>query len=765
MGWGSPNATYVFVIDSAEDEDLEKEKLFSGDYGIFFRRLLGQVGISLSDCYFTSALKCRSKNWRSTQVKNDDIFLCNDILRVELNGLPNKKIIVALGNIALRSLLRSKTAQITKCRGILFDTTFGKVLPTFNVGTLHRSPQYLSVFIHDLTLAKNFVDGKTFSPILPKIEIITNENRLNEILTYIETKVGVMSLDIETSGFNWRKDIIGGVSFCFNDNQSFYVPLLIEGKPVWNDSRTILTRLAQSNCKKVLANGKFDIKFFRHLGIDVKNFYFDVIIAHTLIDENLQGMHDIKTLAGLYLGINNYEEELENYKKEHKECKKNYLLIPTHILGKYAALDAWVTYKLYKIFLKKLVEEDCLKYLLSFQMPLSNFLMAMEENGVYLDEVWAMKLKEECEKELCEIKANIFKIANREFNLNSPQQLVEVIKSLNLKVPKGKVTSTGNISTSEESLLEIQKLNEGHPFPSLLIQYRKNFKVVSAFVDGIMKLRDENGRVHPIFSQHEVVTGRVSTREPNLQGIPRDNRVRGLFAASSSDYKIIELDYNAAEVRIWAHLVNDPNLIADLNSGIDIYKAMAKRIWGIDVESVTKEQRQQMKGVVLGLMYGRGVWSIADEFGLPIEEAQFIVDSFFQQYPKALQWMNQIKRGLKLNGFVKSMFGRKRRLYGVYSLDKFTVEEAYRQAINYPVQSSTSDLNFLIGMRVFERIKQENLDCRPILAVHDSLLFECHNSVVEKFRTFLKEEIDKISKKLVVDLKVDITVGDRWHKE
>ncbi|MEM3509409.1 MAG: DNA polymerase [Candidatus Aenigmatarchaeota archaeon] len=766
-GWGNVNAQYVFVYDSPEDDDIKNKKLLSGNFGVFVKKLLNQVGISITDCYFTTALKCKSKNWRSSIVKNEDIFLCNEILRIELSNLSNKKLIVALGNIALRSLLKSKTAQITKYRGVFYDTSFGKVFPTFNIGALYNSPQYLGVFLHDLFKAKLYVEGKLVNKFnLPKIEIIRDEERLEQILSYIENKVGVLSLDIETSGFNWRKDVIGGVSFCFNDNEAFYVPLLDRGElPIWKDSFSILKRLAQCKAKKVFANGKFDIKFFRFLGIDVTNFYFDVILAHSLIDENLQGMHDIKTLAGLYLGIDKYEQELEDYKKHHKECKENYLLIPIEVLGKYAALDAWVTYELFKIFLRKLHEEDCLDYLLRFQIPLSNFLMRMEENGVYLDEKWAQKLKAECEDELYKLKKQIFEITKREFNLNSPQQLIEVIKELGLKVSKGKVTNGGKISTSEDALEEMQKLNPNHPFPSLLIQYRKKFKVISAFVDGIMKLRDENGRVHPIFSQHEVVTGRVSTREPNLQGIPRDNSVRGLFASPKSDRKIIEVDYNAAEVRVWAYLINDDALKSDFKLGIDIYKAMANRIFGISVEKVTPEQRQQMKGVVLGLMYGRGVWSLADEFKVPVEEAQYIIDSFFQKYPKALQWMNYTKKFLKLNGYVRSPLGRKRRLYGIYSFNPVVVEEAYRQAINFPVQSFSSDLNFLIGMKVYEQMQEKKLDGEPILAVHDSLLFEAAEKDVSEIVKIIEEEVEKMSNQLKIPLVVEVNVGERWQKK
>jgi DNA polymerase-1 len=760
-GRGEFNSPLIFVGEIPEDEDLDRKVLMNGKVGVFFNRLLKTIGISVMDCYFTVALKCRPKIWKKQPFKNDDIFSCNEILRIELLKLTKKKVIVAMGNVALRSLLKSRTAQITKYRGApIWSNEFNcYILPTFNVGALYRNPQYTSVFLADLTKAKYLLEGK-FSFSLPQCVIVRDRMLLNELLSKIE-KIGVFALDLETSGFDWEKDVIGGVSICFEDNKSYYIPLVERGVNVWDNSFEILKRIGESNAKKVLANGKFDIKFFRHLGINFKNFYFDVILAHALIDENLQGMHDLKTLAGLYLNIDHYEKELDEYIKLHKECKENYLNVPVDILGKYGALDAWVTFRLFKIFLKELVKEGCLKYLLKFQIPLSNFLMMMEERGVYVDEEWSLNLKKKYNEEMEKIQNEIFKLVGKNFNLNSPKQLIEVIKTLKLKLPH-KYTPTGSISTSEDSLLAIQKLNPDNMFPTLLLNYRKNFKAVTAFIDGILKLRDSEGRVHPSFMQHSIVTGRVATQEPNLQGIPRNNDIKGMFKAKDG-YKIVAMDYNAAEVRVWAYCINDENLIKDFESNVDIYKMMAQRVFGIKIEDVTKEQRQQMKGVVLGLMYGRGVWSIADEFNLTIDDAQFIVDSFFQHYPNSLKWIDKTKREAKINGFVKSLFGRKRRLWGVESFDDGVREEAYRQAINFPIQSSTSDLNFLIGMRINEECLKEKLDAHPILAIHDSLLFEVKDQDVDKFVNIVKEQISR-TKLGKITLVSDIVVSDRWQK-
>lgn len=761
-GWGSLNSSIVFVGEIAEEEDLKARKLLSGLLGKYFNRIISSY-FDVTDIYYTTALKCRPIGFRSTAVKNDDIFICREDLVNELNALKNKKVIVAMGNIALRSLIKSKNAQIMKYRGNpIWSEEFNCwIFPTLNIATVFRTPQYQSVFIMDLMKIKNLLNSSDTESKLPQTYILTRKEDLERELNNLATK-GVYALDIETSGFDWKNDIIGGISFCYSSDKAFYVPLRDgDGNIYWDNEDEILRRIVQTDAKKVFANGKFDIKFLTYRGIPVKNFYFDVILAHSIIDENLQGMHDIKTLANLYLNLNHYEQELEDYKKKNKECKENYLKIPLSILGKYGAMDSWVTFELYKIFIKKLIEEELLKFHCNFQIPLSNFLMEMELNGVYFFEDKALKLKEECLKEMEEIKKRIDELLGMSINLNSNKQLSDAIKKLKLKIPKGGTTSTGLIATSEEMMQKISSLNPQSEFPSLIIKYRKNMKIVSTFVDGILKLRDKDGRVHPEFVQHDVVTGRVVTRNPNLQGIPRDNRIRNLFGVPPGK-KLIEMDYNAAEVRVWAHYINDENLINAFKEGIDIYKYMAQKVFGISIDQVTKEQRQQMKGVVLGLMYGRGVWSIADEFNMSVEDAQLIVNSFFQQFPNALKWMNATKMFLKEYGFVRSLFGRKRRLPGVNSFNEQIKEEAYRQAINFPIQSSTSDLNFLIGMKTMEESKKRNLNVKVILAIHDSLLFEADEKDVDAFIKIINEQIEKIP--LRVPLKNDINVGECWTK-
>jgi len=762
-GWGSLDASIVFVGEIAEEEDLKAKKLLSGLLGVYFNRTISSY-FNMEDIYYTTALKCRPIGWRSTAVKNDDIFICREDLKNELDNLKNKKVIVAMGNIALRSLIKSKNAQIMKYRGnpIWSDEFQCWIFPVLNIVTVFKVPQYQSVFLMDLIKIKQLLNSSfSIQNNLPQTYILTNREDLERELNNLSTK-GVYAIDIETSGFDWNKDIIGGISFCYSSDKTFYVPLKDgDGNKYWEDEVEILKRITQTDAKKVFANGKFDIKFLTINGSPVKNFYFDVILAHSIIDENLQGMHDIKTLSNLYLNLNHYEQELEDYKKKNKECKENYLKIPLAILGKYGAIDSWVTFELYKIFIKKLVEEELFKFHHDFQIPLSNFLMEMELNGVYVFEDKALKLKEDCLKEMDEIQKKLNELIGESINLNSNKQLSNAIKKMGLKIPKGGMTATGLVATSEECMQKISEMNPQCELPQLIIRYRKNAKIVSTFVDGMLKLRDENGRVHPDFIQHDVVTGRVVTRNPNLQGIPRDNRVRSLFGVPFGK-KLVEMDYNAAEVRVWAHYINDKNLIDAFKEDIDIYKYMAQKIFGVPIDQVTHDQRQQMKGVVLGLMYGRGVWSIADEFKMSVEDAQLIVNSFFQQFPNALRWMNLTKKFLKEKGYVRSLFGRKRRLLGVNSFNEQIREEAYRQSINFPIQSSTSDLNFLVGMRTMEQSKKQNLKVKVILAVHDSLLFEADEKDVDPFIKIINEQIEKIP--LRVPLKNDIKVSECWSK-
>lgn len=492
--------------------------------------------------------------------------------------------------------------------------------------------------------------------------------------------------------------------------------------------------------------------------------------------------------------------------------------IPTDMLWSYQSMDADVTFRIKSILEKLLREEEETKLQIHAQhqhksllrlfkrivMPQRNVLNEMEYHGALLDTKYMKelevsysdklaKLEEEfaglavitqVEKMLYKLAAD--KVGERfdarkvkpknmireeyiekytkpvKFNPNSSDHLCLLLFDiLKLKSSK-KSEKTGKLSTDKE-VLEV--LAEDSPICDKLLRNRHLAKFYKTYVIGMGNQLDSTGRLHTNFNSHGTKTGRLSSSQPNLQNIPRGSDVKKMFIAPPG-YKLVQFDFSQAEFRFWAQLSQDQKMITDIKNGMDIHKQTAADFWKIDITTVTKEQRNQAKFVVFGLMYGRGAKSVAAQVGITEAEAQGIIKYFFGKYPVAKRWLDTTHRFARKNHYVVNYFGRLRRLPMMqFQNDKNKsgfVAEALRQSVNAPIQSSAADVTGIGMIRIQDRLVKQPLDTRPTLTVHDSIIFECHEDQITEFAKLGYQELTRPIEGVTVPLDVEVQVGNNW---
>jgi DNA polymerase I len=424
-------------------------------------------------------------------------------------------------------------------------------------------------------------------------------------------------------------------------------------------------------------------------------------------------------------------------------------------------LKALALGKLYEPLSQELREKDLLKLLTEIELPLAGVLSLMEREGVRIDEKLLKKLSKESDQKIKTLMDQLFQLAGKEFNLNSPKQLSEVLFN-KLQLPVMKKTKTG-FSTNEEVLT---KLADQHPFPALLLEYRQLAKLKSTYIDALPKLMDpKTHRIHASFNQAGTETGRLSSNNPNLQNIPirteLGRQIRKAFIASENDRWIISADYSQIELRILAHLSGDENLIQAFLSGQDIHQVTAAKVFGVAEKDVTPEMRHSAKRVNFGIIYGMSAFGLAKDLNIPQPQAQEFIDKYFLRYPKVKTFMDQSIKLCEEHGYVVTLLQRRRYIPEINSSNMGVKQMAQRQAINTPVQGSAADLIKLAMVNIQRDLEQRRLKSRMIITVHDELVFDVTDDEIKALVTLVRERMEH-----PVTLKVPITVsikkGRNW---
>jgi len=588
-------------------------------------------------------------------------------------------------------------------------------------------------------------------------QLVTLSEQIDFLIDKLQ-KSDVFAFDTETTGLDVYSSEIVGMSFSVKAHEAFYVAMPND----FEETKRIIERFVPlfSDKEKTLIgqNIKFDMSMLARYGISLKNKLFDTMIAHYLIDPEQR--HNMDYLADVYL---NYEtvhiEELIGKGKSQISMR----LVPLEDIKEYAAEDADVTYQFYEVF-KPLLDENQLNNLFeNIEMPLVEVLSTMECNGVRIDSDNLKQISEQQAKEIEEIENQIYENAGKEFNIGSPKQLGDVLfDDLKIKAPSKK-TKTGQYPTGEEVL---QKIITAHPIVPMILDWRGLTKLKSTYVDALPALINPiDGLVHTSYNQAVTATGRLSSTNPNLQNIPvrtdKGKEIRKAFVPRDENHILLAADYSQIELRIITHLSGDPAMTEAFREGLDIHAATAARVYGVDINDVTKDMRRHAKAVNFGIIYGMSAFGLAERLGISRTEASEVIKNYFREYAGIEEYIGKSIEFARKNGYVETMFGRRRYLRDINSSNSVVRQFAERNAINAPIQGSSADMIKIAMVNIHKELKNRDLKSKMILQVHDELVFDTCLAELDVVKEVVKDKMENAIQ-LNVPVIVDLNTGDNW---
>lgn len=588
-------------------------------------------------------------------------------------------------------------------------------------------------------------------------QLIDTEEKRQELLQKILTKE-IFSLDTETTGTDPITAELVGMSFAYAENQAFYVPVPTEReeaqkivnlfKPVFENPKTL----------KVGQNIKYDMLVLSNYGVEIGGPMFDTMIAHYVLQPELR--HGMDYLAEIYLKYETIKiEELIGAKGKNQ---KNMRDLPPSDVYKYACEDADVTLKLKHVLEKELETSNAKPLFEEIEMPLVPVLAYMERNGVRIDTDALKETSKHFTARMNQIEAEVHQLAGVEFNIASPKQVGEVLFDRLKIVDKAKKTKTGQYVTSEEVL---ESLRGKHEIVGKILEHRGLKKLLGTYIDALPQLiNPHTGRIHTSFNQTVTATGRLSSSNPNLQNIPIRNEdgkeIRKAFIPDDG-CEFFSADYSQIELRIMAHLSGDPHMIEAFQKGQDIHAATAAKIYKIDLSQVTREQRSKAKTANFGIIYGISVFGLAERLNVDRKEAKELIDGYFQNYPHVKEYMDESIRSAREKGYIETIFKRRRYLPDINSHNAVVRGYAERNAINAPIQGSAADIIKVAMIRIYRRFKEEGLQSKMILQVHDELNFSVVPSEREKVEQIVISEMES-AYKMKAPLQADCGWGKNW---
>ena len=587
--------------------------------------------------------------------------------------------------------------------------------------------------------------------------LINSEDKIAELATLIAGQESCC-FDTETTGLDATVNKLVGMSFAFKEGEAYYVPVSAN----FNEASRIVEMFRpffeNEKILKIGQNIKYDIIVLKQYGINVRGKLFDTMIAHYLINPELR--HNMDYMAETFLKYKTIHiDELIGARGKNQLSMRD--LRPEQICD-YACEDADVTLKLKGILEKVIEKQELGKLLYEIELPLIYVLADMEYIGAKLDTVALSEYSKTLTLELQRIESEIYGSAGMEFNINSAKQVGEVLFERLKIVDKPKKTKTGQYVTSEEIL---ERMKDSHPIVGQILEYRGLKKLLSTYIDALpLLINPRDGKIHTSYNQTVTATGRLSSSNPNLQNIPiRDAQGKEIRKAFIADEgcTFFSADYSQIELRIMAHLSQDPTMIEAFNSGEDIHAATAAKIFKIPIKEVTSDMRRKAKTANFGIIYGISVFGLAERLTIPRGEAKELIEGYFETYPKVKEYMDRSINIAREHTYVETVFGRKRYLPDINSRNATVRGYAERNAINAPIQGSAADIIKVAMNKIFARFEKEGIQSKMILQVHDELNFNALNNELGKVQQIVISEMEN-AYKLVVPLKADCGKGNNW---
>ena len=589
-------------------------------------------------------------------------------------------------------------------------------------------------------------------------QLIDSKEKRDELFQILQTKE-FFSLDTETTSMNPIDAELVGMSFSFAENQAFYVPVPAnqeEAQKIVNEFKPLLEK---EETLKIGQNIKYDMLVLRRYGVEVKGPLFDTMIAHYVLQPELH--HGMDYLAEIYLKYETIKiEELIGPKGKNQRNMRD---LPPADVYKYACEDADVTLKLKHKLEEELKKNNCEELFYQIEMPLVAVLTYMEWNGVRIDTEALKQTSAHYTERMNQIEQEIYTLAGESFNIASPKQVGDILfDKLKITDKAKKTKSKGQYITSEEVL---ESLRHKHEIVGKILDYRGLRKLLSTYIDALPELiNPRTNKIHTSFNQAVAATGRLSSSNPNLQNIPIRNEdgkeIRKAFIPDNG-CEFFSADYSQIELRIMAHLSGDKNMIEAFRSGYDIHAATAAKVYKKDINEVTREERSKAKTANFGIIYGISVFGLAERMDVDRKEAKELIDGYFETYPDVKKYMDGIIELARQQGYIETIFNRKRFLPDINSRNAVVRGYAERNAINAPIQGSAADIIKVAMVRIYRRFMQEGIRSTMIIQVHDELNFNVLPEEKERVQQIVIEEMEH-AYTMQVPLKADCGWGKNW---
>ena len=590
-----------------------------------------------------------------------------------------------------------------------------------------------------------------------KYQLIDNKQEAVELYDFLRTKKN-LSLDTETTSTNAIEAELVGLSFAVTENEAYYVAIPANRqealeyvdifKPIYEDPEIL----------KIGQNIKYDYMVLRNYGVDLQGRMFDTMLAHYVIQPELQ--HNMDYMAETLLNYQTVHiEELIGPKGKNQKNMRD--LSPQEVY-EYAAEDTDITLRLKNVLEPRLKEVGAERLFWDIEMPLVKVLADMELNGVRLDTQQLKLTQQTFTERMNAYERHAYEEAGETFNIASPKQVGDILFGKMQLLEKPKRTKTGQYVTSEEVL---QQLRGKAPIVDDILNYRGMKKLLGTYVEALPKLINKRtGHIHTSFNQAITATGRLSSSDPNLQNIPvRDDdgkEIRKCFIPDEG-CRWFSADYSQIELRIMAHLSADENMTEAFREGFDIHRATAAKIWKESMDQVSDSQRKKAKQANFGIIYGITAFGLSQRMDIPTGEARKLIDDYFETFPKVHQYMEDAKRMAREKGYAETLYGRRRYLPDINSHNGTVRGFAERNAINAPIQGTEADIIKLAMIRIWKRFKDEGIRSKMTLQVHDELNFSVYPNEAEKVERIVLEEMQGAAK-LNVPLTADAGWGDNW---
>ena len=588
-------------------------------------------------------------------------------------------------------------------------------------------------------------------------KLIDNENEIRNLFDFLMT-FEIVSLDTETTSTNAIEAELVGMSFSVEENKAFYVPVSGNREEALRIVNIFKPLYENEKILKVGQNIKYDLEVLANYGVTLKGKMFDTMIAHYVLQPELY--HNMDYLAEIYLKYKTIHiEELIGTKGKGQKNMRD--LNPQDVY-EYAAEDADITLKLKNILEKELEKAGVEHLFYDIEMPLMPVLASMEMNGVCLDTVSLKETSEVLTNRLKVIENKIYELSGETFNIASPKQVGEILFDKLKIVEKAKKTKTGQYVTNEEVL---QGLKHKHEIVGNILEHRGLKKLLGTYVDALPSLINKRtGRIHTSFNQTIASTGRLSSSDPNLQNIPvrgeEGKEIRKAFIPEPGCL-FFSADYSQIELRVMAHLSNDENMIEAFREGYDIHAATAAKIYKEDMNEVSRDQRTKAKRANFGIIYGITIFGLAERLDISRDEAKQLIDGYFETYPKVKEYMETAKETARKNGYVETLFKRRRYLADINSRNATVRGFAERNAINAPIQGTAADIIKVAMINIYNRFNNEGIRSKMILQVHDELNFSVYPDEKEKVEKIVLEEMQGAFS-MKVPLVADCGWGKNW---